>query len=366
LPRHELNNLKIGVHGGLDYSEIQALGLAGDRILDFSVCCNPFPPASRVRQSLRRLKINAYPDSQSSELRSKISQKLGLSPDRILVGSGTTELIRMIALAYFNKGDCILIPGPVYGEYEAAARLAGAEVVVCRWPGWESGSVQITGLLDLVREQRPRAVFLCNPNNPTGHYLGWAEIETLMACLQDGLLVLDEAYLNFVERPWSSLPLIDNGSLIIIRSMTKDYGLAGLRLGYALAREDIIRVLRQVCLPWNVNVAAQQAGLAVLESDEYLRRSLRKIWQSKQFLVAELARIGWSPLPSQTHFFLVKVPNARSLRQALLRQGFLVRDCKSFGCPDYIRLSPRSLKDCRQLIDVLTRMKQKGELDEGS
>lgn len=362
LPRPELNNILTGTHGGPDYSEIKSSGLSFDRILDFSVCCNPYPPPQTVRKSLQSLKINLYPDSQCGELRSKLSQKLNISVDNILAGNGTTELIRLIALAYFNKGDRVLIPGPTYGEYEIASSIAGAEIVKCPLE-WQKSQIEtLKSLLEAIRKYSPKAVFLCNPNNPTGQYFSRADIESIISNLGDALLILDEAYINFVDEAWPSLPLINRGNIIILRSMTKDYGLAGLRLGYAVTRIDIIKVLRLVCPPWNVNSAAQQAGIAVLDAEDFLKQSQKRIRQSKQFLIKELRRIGLTPWPSQTNFFLIKVGSGKSFRQTLLRHGILVRDCASFGLPAYIRIAPRTLTDCRKLINSIKRLQPEGEL----
>jgi histidinol-phosphate aminotransferase len=363
LPRPELKNMPVGTHGGPDYSEIQALELDIDRILDFSVCCNPYPPPPSVRASLRSLNINSYPDPQSGELRSLLSQKLAISMDRILVGNGTTELIRLIGSAYFNIREKVLIVTPTYGEYEIAGRIAGAEILEYRWEWQKSDSVNIKELREAIGRCHPKAVFLCNPNNPTGYYLGREEIASLVSNLDDGLLILDEAYINFVDRPWSSLPLLNRAGIIILRSMTKDYGLAGLRLGYALAGEDIIHTLSRVCPPWNVNSAAQKAGIAVLEAEDYLKQSQNRIRTAQQFLIKELSRLGLTPLPSETNFFLVKAPGGgKSFRKTLLRQGFLVRDCSSFGLSEYVRIAPRTLTDCRKLINAIKKLRNEGSL----
>ena len=213
---------------------------------------------------------------------------------------------------------------------------------------------------------QPKAIFLCNPNNPTGHYFSRDEIEMLIAKLDDTLLILDEAYINFVNKQWSSLPLVKRGNIIILRSMTKDYGLAGLRLGYAVAAEDIINTLRRVCPPWNVNIAAQKAGIAVLDADNFIEQSRRRTWHARQFLVNELCSIGLSALPTNTNFFLIKVYSGRSFRKTLLRQGILVRDCASFGLPEYIRVAPRNMADCHKLINVIKKLKCAGALSESN
>jgi histidinol-phosphate aminotransferase len=364
LPRPELIDVVPATHGGPEYSEIKSLGLSSGLILDFSVCCNPYPPPRIVMNSLKKIKINSYPDSQSNELRSNLAKKLGVSSDNILAGNGTTELIRLIALAYFNKGDRVLIPGPTYGEYEIASRISGAKIVKFQWKGLENGSLNIADMIDLIRRDRPRAIFLCNPNNPTGHYLGLEQIKNIISNPGDTLLILDEAYVNFVEGAWSSLPLLKDDRVIILRSMTKDYGLAGLRLGYALAAKDVISVLRRVCPPWNVNIAAQRVGIAALESEDFLQQSRRRILKAKQFLISELGQMGFKSLPSRTNFFLLKAGCGKSFRKALLEQGLMVRDCESFGLPDYVRIAPGTMVDCRKLVKLIKILKLEGKLDD--
>ena len=178
----------------------------------------------------------------------------------------------------------------------------------------------------------------------------------------DGLLILDEAYVAFVDESWSSIDLISRGNIVIVRSMTKDYALAGLRLGYAVANEEIINALRRVRPPWNVNAVAQKAGVMALEDAGYFERCKREIIQAKQFLIGELYRIGFTLIPSSTNFFLVKVTNAQGFRTALLRHGILVRDCTSFGLPEYIRIAARTMPECQKLIATIQAMKDRGEL----
>jgi len=179
------------------------------------------------------------------------------------------------------------------------------------------------------------------------------QVLDIMSNARESLVILDEAYIAFTENAWMSQDLIDHSNLVILRSMTKDYALAGLRLGYAIASDSIISALKRVRPPWNVNSLAQKAGIAALSSDKYLEECNNKIKEAKKFLIKELAHLGLSPLPSQTNFFLVHVGNATAFRQALLKKGILVRDCTSFGLPRYIRLAPRTLAECRKLIKAI-------------
>jgi len=352
-PRPEIENLKACPHGGLNYAELKAAGLTPKAVLDFSVCTNPFPPPSRIRKVLNTAAIGQYPDSETTEIRERLSAHLAVPRDNIIAGSGTTELIRLIALAYFRPGDRVLLLEPTYGEYEVACLIVGAEPVKQKLKAADNFAPSLEETLDLIRRHHPRGIFLGNPNNPTGKYLSRQEVETVRDALRDGLLVIDEAYVNFVPESWSSTGLISPGNVIILRSMTKDYALAGLRLGYAVAHREIIRSLRQVCPPWNVNVMAQKIGAAVLGEADYLEQSKQKIIKAKEFLVSELSRLGCRVLPSEANFFLVRVGNAREFRTALLKHGIMVRDGTSFGLPEYIRLAPRTMPECRKFITAI-------------
>jgi len=337
------------------------MGLAPEDILDFSVCSNPFMPPPGVRKVFDTIAINRYPDSEATEFRECLSEKLGVAPDNILAGSGATELIRLVALTYFGSGDSVLILEPTFGEYEVACKILGAEVVG-QWGREELDFAhRIEETFDLIRHQHPKGVFICNPNNPTGRYLTRQEVEMVLGACGDALLILDEAYTAFVDDSWSSLDLISRGNVVIVRSMTKDYALAGLRLGYAVSNSEIINALRRVCPPWNVNTVAQKAGIAALNDTDYLERCNREIRKAKQFLVDELSRIGFTMVPSETNFFLVKVINAKDFRTALLKRGLLVRDCTSFGLPEYVRIAARTMPECQRLIAAIEAMKGKGK-----
>ena len=360
-PRPEVEKLKACPHGGVNYAELGAMGITPEAVLDFSVCTNPFMPPPGVREIIYTAPIEQYPDSEATEFRRRLSEKLGVSTDNILAGSGTTELIRLIALAYFRQKDRVLILEPTYGEYEVACQIAGAKPIKQRGRAEDNFTPRLGETVNLIRQHQPRAVFIGNPNSPTGKYLTRQEVEMVLATDEDTLFILDEAYISFVDNTWAAIELISQGNVIILRSMTKDYALAGLRLGYAIANQGIINSLRRVCPPWNVNVIAQKAGVIALEDADHLEQSKRKIKEAKQFLVDGLRRLGLQPLPSDANFFLVKVGNAKRFRTALLKHGILVRDCTSFGLPEYIRLAPRTMPECQKFIVAIKALKRKGE-----
>ena len=349
-PKRNIEKLAPGIHGSIDYPELKRLGISPASVLDFSVSTNPFGPPPGIREALDSASIERYPDSESTELTQLLAQKLDLPPEQILIGSGSTELIRLVASAYLDTGDPVLIPQITYAEYEVACSIAGAEIIKQPMPKETGFRLEIVETLALINRYRPRAIFLCNPNNPTGQYLSREEVGDILSLAGDSLIILDEAYIAFTEDIWTSSDLLSAGNVVVLRSMTKDYALAGLRLGYAVSTEPIISVLKRIRPPWNVSAVAQKAGVIALNTDNYLAECQNRTRQAKDFLVRELTGLGLKPLPSRTNFFLVEVGQAAEFRRALLGKGILVRDGTSFGLPDYIRLAPRTLPECRQLI----------------
>ena len=333
------------------YQELASLGLKPEDVLDFSVSTNPFMPPPGIEAVLAGSAVQCYPDSRCTELAEKLASRLAVKTENILVASGTTELIRLAATTYFRRGDTVLLIEPTYGEYEPAIRLAGARPLKHCLREEALFSPDATAIRELVTNLRPRAVFLCNPNNPTGLLYSRKDIEDIVEVLGDTLLLLDEAYMTFTSKAgWYSLDLIDRANVVVMRSMTKDYGLPGLRLGYAVARPGIIETLRIALPPWNVNAPAQQAGLFVLDQADYLEQTLLRLNEAKDYLVRELTGLGLLVYPSKAGFFLVRVGNGTEFRRTLLEKGIMVRDCASFGLPACIRLAPRSIPDCEKLV----------------
>jgi len=359
-PKPNLNKIIPCSHGGIDFTEIENMGFSTESILDFSVNCNPFGPPSGIYEAMGSASIDIYPDSESSVLTQALSAKLGIPSDNILAGSGSTELIRLITTAYFGLGDTVLIPQPTYGEYEIASQIVGAKVLKQSALVRPDLYIDVNETVELIEYNHPKGVFLCNPNNPTGQYFSQENVEKIISATGEGLVILDEAYIAFTENTWNSLNLLNFENLIILRSMTKDYALAGLRLGYAVANIPVISVLKRIRPPWNITSISQNAGLFALKADSYIEECGRKIQEAKGYLTRELINAGLSPLPSQTNFFLVKVGKSTEFRQALLRKGILVRDCTSFGLPDYIRIAPRTIPDCQKLVSAIIDLKVKG------
>ncbi|MCY4391275.1 MAG: histidinol-phosphate transaminase [Chloroflexi bacterium] len=342
------------VHGGLDAAELRSLGLRPEEVLDFSANINPLGPSPRVRQAVAEADLSAYPDRDSLVLREALAARLGIGAGNILVGNGSTELIHLLARSRLRPGQRCAIFTPTFGEYEPAATAAGAEVHELPASEAEHFRWSIDEAADTIRDLRPAVVFLCNPNNPTGLYLDRDALEQVAAAVgEHGLLVLDDAYAPLADCPWESLPLLGSGNVAILRSMTKDHALAGVRLGYLVAQPEVVEGARGLQHAWSVNAPAQAAGLAALDDDAHVDAARAVIREAKAQLCADLDALGLAPTPSAANFVLVRVGDAASVRSALLRRGIAVRNCASFGLPMHIRIAIRTTADCARLVEAL-------------
>jgi histidinol-phosphate aminotransferase len=350
-PRSEVIALSSCYHGGPNYVEFERMGIKPEDVLDFSSNSNPYP--FKLDFTLDDVVIDHYPDSDSTDLKRALAEQNDLKACNIIVGAGSMEIIRLITQTYFGHGDKVLILKPTFGEYEIACRIMGAEVIELWAEEKHNFRFDAARTAETIRQLKPKAVFICNPNNPTGQYLSKTDIEVLLNAAGRSLVILDEAYIAFTEGAWDSTDIIGTGNLIVVRSMTKDFALAGLRLGYGLAREDIIENLNKVKPPWNVNAVAQKAGKQAIADGAYIKRSDKLIKQSRDYLVEEFKLLSFKTIPTETNFFLVRVKNAGQFRANLMQKGIVVRDCSSFGLPDYVRIAPRTLPECRKLIEAL-------------
>ena len=352
-PRPELRGLAPCPHGSIGQAELAALGLRPEDVIDFSVSSNPLGPSPRVREALLAAEVARYPDDEAAALRAALAESVGLRSDHLLVGNGSAELIWLLALAYLRPGDRALVLGPTFGEYARACRVVGVEPTTFDARPEASFRPDLEAVCDFLARERPRLAFVCNPNNPTGVYLSREEAEALLAAGPETLFVIDEAYRAFVEEPWPSADLAERGNVVLLRSLTKDYALAGLRLGYVAARPEVVDALRTVRPPWSVNTLAQAAGLAALADEAHLAASRAEVFAAKRYLVEALSELGFRVHAGMANYLLVEVGDARAFRAALLRRGCCVRDCASFGLPDYVRVGVRTREECARLVGAI-------------
>ena len=349
------------VHGGLNDEELRTHGLTRGDVLDFSSNVNPLGTSRLVRTAAAKADLSAYPDRQSLVLSEALSSRLDVCVDEVLIGNGSTELIHLLARACLGPGHQCLILGPTFGEYEAAATLAGARVHVVEASAARGFVWSADAATREIQKLRPALTFLCNPNNPTGVYVDREFVKQLTAAIGgDGLLVLDSSYVPFAEAPWDERALRMCGNVVLLRSMTKDHALAGARLGYLVARPPTVAALRRLQPTWSVSAVAQAVGLAALADDAHVAAARTVVAEARAYLCAQLNALGYPVVDSVANFMLVRVGDAAQLRLALLRRKIAVRDCASFGLPAYIRVAVRRLDECKRLIAALQDVRTHG------
>jgi histidinol-phosphate aminotransferase len=359
-PSSRVAGLEPIVHGGASWADLERQGIDPYDVIDLSTNVSPYGPPPAVFDILSRVKLDRYPDAQATRMREAIACRLHLTSDQVIAGNGSIELIYLLAQIYLDPGDRTLILGPTFGEYATASRFAGAEVVEHRARRQDSFRFDIAGILASIRVIRPKLVFCCNPNNPSGQMLDEAAVCALVDAVRSvgGLLVLDEAYLGLVDEgacSWDSLDLLQRGPVVLLRSLTKDYAVPGLRLAYALAPAEIARTVNSLRLPWAVNAIAEEVGCALLDEVVHIRRCRERLARDKRYLLETLIRLGADYVPSVVNYCLIQAGDydgaAADCRCALLPHGVNVRDCTSFGLPEYIRVSVHS----REATDRLAR-----------
>ncbi|MBI2830388.1 MAG: histidinol-phosphate aminotransferase family protein [Chloroflexi bacterium] len=352
MPQRPSQKLSRPVHGGV---ESDRAVVPMQEILDFSTNINPLGPSPRVREALAQLDPSRYPDLTNRQLKDTLAELNGVSPDQVAPGNGSSELIHLLAEVFVQKGDCALIFAPTFGDYEFACRLNGARVFFITGREEDDFQWDISSAVKKLHRLRPALVFLCNPNSPTGVYLGLDEVERLVQVI-DGILVIDEAFISFVEHRWDSVRLLRHRNVVIMRSLTKDYALAGLRLGYTLSSRRIARLIQTYQPTWSVSAAAQAAGLAALSDPKHLEKARACVKEARAYLERELVKLGFKVFPSAANFLLVKVGRADELHTKLLSHHIYVRDCASFGLPEFMRIGVRTLPECQRLVMAINEM----------
>lgn len=340
------------IHGGVDYHELRKLGLNPKDVFDFSSNIMPFGPSPEVVQSLRHLPIDRYPDRDGYELRSTLAKHHDLDISQIMLGNGCSELIHLAAQCWIKPGMRVLVLGPTFSEYARATKIAGGLLHRASVFDAENRAPTVTEILEQIKLHCPNLVWLCNPNNPTGHYIDAPALADLIAAMPQTKFLVDESYLEFVQNG-VSLFCRCQPNLIVLRSMTKYYAMAGLRLGYLSCSERTMKQLKERRVPWSVNGSALVAGVAAINSLAYYRDAMTKLRQAKDALSQELCGIGLHPLPSSLPFFLLRVNDAIRTRNQLLKEGILVRDCESFGLENTLRISTQTESVNARLMSAL-------------
>jgi histidinol-phosphate aminotransferase len=320
---------------------------------------NPLGPSPKavaaIGQALDRL--HRYPDGSAFALTRKLARHLEVAPEQIVLGNGSDEILGMLSRVLLGPGDEAVMPKPSFLMYEISVRASGAEPVFV--PLKELG-IDLDGIADAV-SNRTRIVFLCNPNNPTGSVIDQKRLSSFLAALPEGIVVvLDEAYIEFVRDPESArgLSLMGTGRpLVTLRTFSKAYGLAGLRVGYAVMPAELAELLHRVRMPFNVSSLAQAGAFAALDDHAFLNKTVRQVHKGIDYLFEALAEREIACFPTQANFFLIDVKkSADEVFEELLKKGVIVRSMSAYGYPTYIRVNAGADAENRRLIHALEQV----------
>ena len=321
---------------------------------------NPLGPSPRAIEAVQRALANVhrYPDGASFALRSKLVEKLGVAPEQLVFGCGADELLELVAKSFLGPGDEAVFAWPSFAMYPIVTKGMGATPVPVPL---DADLVHDLDAMAAAITERTRVVMVCNPNNPTGTSVGAAAFDRFAASLPDDVvLLIDEAYVDFARRadfPDALGWVARRPGTVTVRTFSKIAGLAGLRVGYAVADRELAGYLERARHPFNVNLLAEAAAVAALDDHEHLDRTVRQNTEGLGYLRRELGALGIETWPSEANFVLAK-PGPGTYER-LLREGVIVRPLVGFGMPDHVRITVGRPEENERLVKALRRLVEK-------
>lgn len=331
-----------------------------DKVIKLSSNENPLGCSPKAIEAFRSFSaFNRYPDATSTALRAAIGRAHELNDAKIMCGSGSDEILGLIAYGYLSEGDEAIYSKHGFLVYPIAIQSTGAKPVVAEEKNF---TTNVDAILKKVTK-RTRVVFVANPNNPTGTYISAQEMQRLRDNLRSNiLLVIDSAYAECATATdyLDGRSIVDEGNnTIMVRTFSKIYGLAALRLGWAYAHPSIIDILNRIKPIFNINMPAQMAGIAALDDKDFFKKSLEhnNKWRTK--LTEEIESMGWEVLPSQTNFVTVKFGNSAAAFKYLSSKGLIAREINNYNMPEYLRISFGTDAENEYLIKCLQEYSKK-------
>jgi len=338
----------------------QEFNLNKDEIIKLGSNENPWGPSPKAMEAIKNeiASINRYPESQLHELVHEMAEYSGVKDSQVIVGGdGADEIIDVLAKTFIDEGDEFIVPLPSYMYYEYLLQQYGAKPVYARWD-LDRNELDVESIFDSITD-RTKMIFLCSPNNPTGTLIKTEILKEIAGKNPDILIVIDEAYFEYSEV--TNKDLIDEyDNIFIIRTMSKVLGLAGMRIGYGLACEEIIEYMHRIKPVFSLTRLSFVAALNTFRDKDYIEDSIRKGIESRQYLYDELSKIdSLNVFPSKSNFMLIGIKDtgftAAELARELMKRGIIVRDCTSFkGLDEYwIRISICTLDEDKKFIETI-------------
>lgn len=316
---------------------------------------NPYPSPKAKEAVIKYLdEVNQYPNGACFEIREALAKHWNVKPGNLIFGNGGDEIIFYFAQTFLKENDEIIVPSCTFSEYITSAYVMGAKVKSVPVKDW---IIDIDAIIDAIN-LNTKAIYITNPNNPTGHLLAKDKIDYLLEKMPENcLLFLDEAYFEFVTDQNYSNALkyvAEDKNVIVLRTFSKVYGLAGLRIGYGIAPERIINLVNKTRLPFNVNRLAQKAAIAALLDQENVNFVRDNNQKCKKLIYSEFDKLGLKYIPTEANFIWFEVNgSAAEVCEKLIRQGVIVRCGVQFGAPHHIRVSIGTMEETEMFIKAL-------------
>jgi histidinol-phosphate aminotransferase len=356
LANAQLRDLAVYEPGKPIEETARELGVDPSAVIKLASNENPLGPSPKASQAMRAAleRAHLYPDGSGFYLRKAIAAKLRVTPENVILGNGSNEVIEFLGHAFLNPGDDVITCQYAFIVYKLLATAFGVRTIETASPDYQQ---DLEATLDCVTS-KTRIIFIPNPNNPTGSLISQRAIDRFMLRVPDNIIVVfDEAYFEFLGDPPDTLRFIRDGrNVIVLRTFSKIHGLAGLRIGYAIAPCDMVEVLHKTRQPFNVNSIAQAAAIAALDDEAHLCKTKRVIDEGRVYLQEQFAEMQVSFVPAAANFVMVNVGDGCAVFQKLLQRKIIVRPLKGYGLPEWVRISIGTMAENKKLIATLRQV----------
>ena len=366
LVKKSLRTVSPYFHGGNVWEVSEKHKIPVDQIIDFSISTNPLGAPEKAVESIRQHLnlIHHYPDPDHEWLLEVLAKTAGVASNNVVVGNGSTELIYLFNEVFLENGYEAVIPVPTFNEYKAAIERFGGNMLFIKCDSANNFKLNLEKLEKAI-SKKTRIIFLCNPNSPTGWLYEKADILRIiqLAAEKDVLVFVDEDYIDFVDdgRRYSMAEYVNEyNNLFVLRSLTKFFGLAGVRIGFGVGSPDLVKILKRVIMPWSVNSLAMFAAAEAVKDTDFVKRSRLLISKSKRQMLEMFKTIPWLKIyPSETNFLLIEITQgdltSTQLNEGPAKKGILIRDCKDFDGLNnrFFRVTVRRPEENRKLIEQI-------------
>ncbi|RTZ64098.1 MAG: histidinol-phosphate transaminase [Verrucomicrobia bacterium] len=350
-----LNTLPVYQPGRPIEEVARELGLDAGEVIKVASNENPLGPSPLAVEAMKTAigQSHLYPDGNAFYLKNKLAAKLNVEPANLVLGNGSNEIIEFVSHALLGPGDEIVVSQYCFAIYPLVAMMMGAKANAV--PAVEHGH-DLPAMLEAITPST-RIVWVANPNNPTGTLAKPEDVRALVEQVPDDvLLVMDEAYYEFLDEPVDLLPLVrsnEKPNLLLMRTFSKIYGLAGLRIGYGIGHPDFVSALEKVRQPFNTNAVAQAGAMAALDDDAHLAATRSTNADGLKFFEALCVEQGIEFVPSYANFVMLRVGDGQAVFEAMQRQGVITRPMGGYGLPEWIRLSIGTAKENQRAAESL-------------